>query len=457
MKKTILFLMNGFGIEQVDSYRVYNSNLMPNLESYIKQYLFTKINTNSYDMESGYRKFSTGLDYPLTYMLIDKISKKFDNENITSYISSIKDNAKIHLYLFLENEKNNCHLKSFVTAIRKLKSNPIFLHLVLTSKYNDDFKKIEKLINKIMIDCKNVTIATIIGQDNLSDKNIDSYLKMLQNEDGEKLKNLTKKFTSLTKSKILPIDTKEFYVNNGFKIDDNDSFFFFNYQEADLTNFSNKIKVDMTSMFKINGIKNTMFSFPKSGKSTTNSLKKINAKAVLLTKKENISSINYYLCGLENIIPDNILYADITNDALLNQTYVKSIIDNEEHNLIIIDCNIGDVKNIDELTSKLSEMDEILGYVHDHSKQNGYTLFITSLYGMKKILPLDDYIKSNIDFSYKLPVIIMGEGYTKNKFDFEIGDIYNLAHTIYNNIDSKYNIDDVIIKKKGFFSKLLKK
>ena len=43
MKKTVLFLMNGFGIEQLNSYSIYNANLMPNLDSYTKKYLFSTV------------------------------------------------------------------------------------------------------------------------------------------------------------------------------------------------------------------------------------------------------------------------------------------------------------------------------------------------------------------------------------------------------------------------------
>ena len=49
MKKTVLFLMNGFGIEQLDSYSIYNAKLMPNLDSYTKNHLFAAISTPSYN------------------------------------------------------------------------------------------------------------------------------------------------------------------------------------------------------------------------------------------------------------------------------------------------------------------------------------------------------------------------------------------------------------------------
>ena len=67
MKKTVLFLMNGFGIEQLDSYSIYSAKLMPNLDNYTKKYLFSSIATSSYNLVSGYRTFSTGskIHYPV--------------------------------------------------------------------------------------------------------------------------------------------------------------------------------------------------------------------------------------------------------------------------------------------------------------------------------------------------------------------------------------------------------
>ena len=89
MKKTVLFLMNGFGVEQLDSYSIYNAKLMPNLDSYTKKYLFSQIATPSYNLVSGYRFFSTGSKYPLSSSLIDSYIDKFDaNKNLLFYLNT---------------------------------------------------------------------------------------------------------------------------------------------------------------------------------------------------------------------------------------------------------------------------------------------------------------------------------------------------------------------------------
>ena len=43
MKKNILLLINGFGIEQADSYNVYSKEVMPNLDKLTTDGVFTNI------------------------------------------------------------------------------------------------------------------------------------------------------------------------------------------------------------------------------------------------------------------------------------------------------------------------------------------------------------------------------------------------------------------------------
>jgi len=457
MKKTVLFLMNGFGIEQIGSYNVYNDKLMPNLDKYTKEYLFSSIDTKSFDMISGYRKFSLGLDIPLTYSLIDNYQDKFDkNPNINLFLNNIKENSKIQLYLFLENEKSFEHIKSFIKFIRKTKDNKMLLHLILTSKDDKNYKEVERILNKFIYDYKECSIASIVGLNTLTQTNLISYMNLLKNEVGEKWRELNRKFTSLTQDKILPIDVKEFYVNEGFKLESDDVFFFFNYEYTNLTNLVSNLS-NCYSLFQINGIKYSMFAYPKSNVSMANSLKKINTKSVILTNKQNIGLINYYCCGLENVSNDSIVYGNIDNNLLLNQEYIKSVIDNPNYNLIIIDYHIDDAKDVKELTDKLISLDYILGYIHDYIKEKEYSLFISSLYGMKKELPLDNFTKALVDFSSKVPFLVIDKVFTKTNFRIDFGDTYNLAHTVYTNINKEYDINAVLIKKKGIISKLLKK
>lgn len=463
MKKTVLFLMNGFGIEQLDSYSIYNAKLMPNLDSYTKNYLFSQLTTSSYNLVSGYRIFSTGSKNPLSSTLIDNYLDKFEtNQNLNFYLNSIKPESKIHLFLSLENEKSIEHLRSFLRFIKSKKQNKIFLHLVLTGDNIDNYKEIERLISKIvyeMVDCK---IGIIIGLNSLNAVNLLGFMNMFQKEVGEKWREINKKISSLVSMKIVPKNVKEFFMNEGFSFDVNDSIFFFNYEFADVTNFITNITKltnndNYFSMFPLNGVKYPMFAYPKSGISMANYLNKINAKALILANSAYIKTINYYCCGLQNIISPQISFAKTDGDLLLNQDNIKAIIRDSDYELIIINFQIDDIKNVEELNKKLSKLDGILGYIHDFCVENKISLFISSLYGIQKEIPVDNFTKAFVNFAGKVPFIVIDPIFNKTNFIIGLGDIYNLSHTVYTNINNKYDGGEVLIKKKNPLLKALKK
>jgi hypothetical protein len=56
--KTILFLINGFGVETKDSYSVYSSELMPNFDKLSKKYMFSKLTSKVFSTVDGFRNMS---------------------------------------------------------------------------------------------------------------------------------------------------------------------------------------------------------------------------------------------------------------------------------------------------------------------------------------------------------------------------------------------------------------
>ena len=60
MNKTILFLINGFGIEKKDSYSIYDENLLPTLDNMMKTNIFGSVESKAYDYSTAYQLFSTG-------------------------------------------------------------------------------------------------------------------------------------------------------------------------------------------------------------------------------------------------------------------------------------------------------------------------------------------------------------------------------------------------------------
>lgn len=454
MKKTVLFLMNGFGIEQVDSYSVYSKDLMPNLDSYTNNYLFSSIESKATTLEDGLLNFSTGVKLPLSYSLVDRIYSDYSqNKNFNFYTQNIKENTNIQLFCFIESDRVLEHLKSFINFINSKCTNPIYIHCILTSNDIENYKEIEKTISRIHYDFNNCKVATIIGENKLNETNLTSYMNMLQNQVGEKWKELSKKFNSLQNAKTAPNDAVEFIMNEEFKIEANDNFFFFNYKYSDMENFISNIGqvVDCSktfSLFPIKGIKYPMLAYPKSGISFINSLKKIDAKALVVSDSKRITNINYYLTGLQPINPDNISYVRTDNGFLENINNLKAVIE-DNFDLIIIEYNVGDCTTIPELKESLSKLDGLLKDTAEYCIAKEYSLFISSLYGMKKEMPLDNFTKYLVNFSSKVPFIVIDPVFTKDNFRIDIGDVNNLAHTVYTNINNNYSGGNVLIKKKG--------
>ncbi len=459
MKKTVLFLMNGFGVEQADSYSIYNAKLMPNLDGYIKRYLFSTIESSEYNFIDGYRLFSTGNKYPLTYALLDRHMEQFERDNnMKFYLSNIGD-SRIQLFMYLENEKNLEYLKNFIRFIRNKKQNPIFLHIILSSQDIDNYKDLEHLVSKIAYDY-DCTIATIVGKNVIFGNDLNNYMNMLKNSIGETWKDAARKFSSLLSSKTMPCNAKEFYVNEGFKIDSNDSYFIFNYDYVDASNLIMNISsitpdVKFYSMFPLKGIKYPMYNYPISKDSMSNSLKSINAKALVLTTPAYMPQINYLNNGLVNDIDPNISYARVDVDFSLKK--INDIIVNSEYDLIVIDYHIENAKTVKELTDNLTNLDKLIGAVHDICVGNKVSLFISSLYGMKKEISVDNFMKAYVNLSGKLPVLVIDPIFKKDNFTMVFGNAYTLASTIYTNINNKYDSSEVLIRKKGYLSKAIKK
>ena len=125
MKKNILLLINGFGIEKAGSYNVYNGELMPNLEKIRTSNMFFSIPNKYLDYKSAYRNFSLGINNPLTYNLIDNNVNKneYSNNQLLLYIINElkKNNSKLHVFLYWDSDKSieylSLYLKSYTSDI----------------------------------------------------------------------------------------------------------------------------------------------------------------------------------------------------------------------------------------------------------------------------------------------------------------------------------------------------
>lgn len=476
MKKNILLLINGFGIEQNDSTSIYSESLMPNMDNLTKTGLFTSLSSDDLDYKDGYRCFSIGIKEALTYSIVnnDLINDTFVENDIIKYI--INDHkskeGKIHIICYYDSESTIYQLTNYIRNFLDNTKSMIFVHFVLRNRRLKDYKSIEKSINAINYESgMNLKVGIICGESYLQKPNaMKEFIKMFTAESGEKWKEISKKMQVLEESKTIPTDSRIFAFNSGFGLDNNDSLFFFNYQNVDITPFTKELidqkykQLDLSTIkfYSLFPLKSENVNVPhlyEFGVSSTyllNSLKMINAKCLVMDIKDRCKTINYYLTGLRNEIDPDLKYMPTDNGFIFNaEILLKAILDNPQE-LIIVNYEIESCKKVEEISDRLKQIDEVIGKLHEYASKNNIGLFISSLYGMQKELYNSKAILCNVNFSTRVPVVIFDKSIKKSEYTIEEGTTYDLANTILFNINSAYN-NSGLLKKKSAISKMFGK
>ena len=476
MKKNILLLINGFGIEKNDSTPVYSAELMPNMDRLTTERIFASIPNSYLDYKSSYRNFSMGIDGSLSYGLIDNNinNSEISNNQLLKYITNetVKYNSRLHIFCFWDSDRSIEQLVTYIKEIQKSTKAKIFLHLVFCQKSLNDYKDIIRNFTSLSYDMgMNVKIGTVFGENILSNStNLKDLVKLLITEFGEKWKDIAKKTDVLIQTKTAPCNTRPFGVNADFKFLENDQVLFFNYTNVDISLFRKELyaqrfrqmnldNVPFYSLFPVNAEKQIpfMYNFAVASTYMLNSIKSINARCLVMDKKEKCPYINYYLTGLRNSVDDNLKYYPIDETNMYDGNKLLEIIKSYDKELIIINYDISESKTLEELKDKLNKIDAVIGLLDAYIRENKQALFISSLYGVEKdVLNSRQEIKK-INFSGRVPVIIDDEDYAIGSYSVSEGSLYNLCNTILYNINKEYKGTGLLSKKRGLFSIFMKK
>ena len=144
MKKNILLLINGFGIEQKDSYDIYSAELMPNIDRLTKEGLFSSLSSTDLDYKSGYRSFSIGIKEPLSYSIVENSISTGDYKNTQImrylYTQLNEDNEKkLHIFCYWDNNRTIEQLLYFIKEMSLYIKSNIFRNWVII--WVKDFEK----------------------------------------------------------------------------------------------------------------------------------------------------------------------------------------------------------------------------------------------------------------------------------------------------------------------------
>lgn len=476
MKKNILLLINGFGVEQPDSVNVYSEALMPNMDRLTKEKLFVSLASKDLDYKDGYRKFSIGINEALTYSIIENnfSNNVYKNNQLLKYIEAKtnENENRLHVFCYWENDRTISQLSVFLKEIALNTNHMIYVHLILCQKSLSVYKSVERSLTLLNYELGNtIKVGMVTGENYIT--NILCFRDMIKTfvtEAGEKWKDLTKKVEVLTQTKTIPNHTRTFSVNNGFAINEGDQILFFNYNNIDINLFMTELgsqkyrtidttKLSYYSLFpvKCNVQVPFMYNYAISSTYAAGALKAIEAKCLVIDLKEKCPYINYYLTGLRNNVDESIRYMASDSGFIYEPSQLLQIVNSSNENLIIINYEIDTCKLVDDIAERLKKIDVIIGELDKLVSENKITLFISSLYGIEKEMYNSKHEVGKVNFSVRVPLVIDDYYLIKTAYTLNEGTVYDLANTIYKNINSKYNIDGLIKKKSGLLSFLYKK
>ena len=479
MKKSILFLINGLGIERQGSYSISIDQCMPNLAKTRETSFFTTAIINSVEYKNAYERFFLG---DTSRRELKYINQNIINDNIinsSTFIKlkdSLKDpNSKLHVFLEPNNDLIVEEINNLVSKLNLEANQKVFLHLLLTQQTITEYKKIIEIVNYINYHLdSHITVGFIIGKELLSEEltpeEVDMIRKMFFYCSCERWIEIDKKFKFLMDDKIRPCVAPGFCATNACNITDNDVILFFNTRKTSYDKYIDAIYQSATKVFKKDDFKLDLYSlihldtkynisyFAENivyDNSLANLAVKNNLKVLFITKNENIDYINFLVNGLNRIKNPNIDFMVLDNNYLTNQANINNLIDNTDYNIIVFDYHMDVSKTVNDLKLQLEGIDNVLGMVVN-ACVNKHSLFITSLYGIKKELPLVQYNPEmvTIDYEMQIPIFFFDYSYPKGKYGLYPGETNDILNTIIKCISGNEELNS-LIRPKCLLSNLL--
>ena len=245
MKKSVIFLINGLGIEKPGSYSISIDQAMPQLSKVKETSYFTTAITSSLEYRSAYQRFFLGDTYRLE---LEYIQKNILNETLATnqtYLSFVeatkRPNSKIHFFVEPTNDKVVEQINNLVKTLPLDNDKKIYVHLILTQQTINEYDKLISIINYIKFHLdSHITVGFVMGAEylpeNLTKVELDYIKKLLFYCSAERWTETEKKLTSLKETKVRPCEVQGFCANNDCYLSNGDTIMFFNTRR---TNYDN--------------------------------------------------------------------------------------------------------------------------------------------------------------------------------------------------------------------------
>ena len=504
-KPFVLCLMDGMGIEDAKSYNIYNSDVMPTLDSLTNRYLFSTLFSSgkgvglsenaSATRDLGYLNIGAG---SIVKQSIEITNSKIENNMffnseslkvVTDHV--INNKSRIHLITLVGDrygEDSMSHLRKMVEYCMSIGIKDIFLHLYLGANNNSlskTFPKYTANVHRILNLYPNVKISIIAGINHLKDSSGITVTKELYKVTvggiGEHWINYNEAVDSNYKRNNLEENIVPFIVSTDGLIGNTDGVFLFNYENdlgsvyTDLliqpakymyTNNTN-INIKVCSLFPLqNQTSVSCFNYEPVKTSFYGCLNNGGIKHLLIAEKDKIPYLNYYFNGCNNMQATQVLGIDkvengdydtnMSNTHQLITSKLIEAINSDFYDLIIVDYSIvrdGQKRNTENIRRALNSLDGCLSQIYNQVINRGGILYITSSYGINEVLYNHKDELVNVNFSKKVPFVVVDNELSPSSYSLIGGNLSDISVTVLDTLGvplmEGMNGKDLIIKNSG--------
>ncbi len=486
-KPFVLCLMDGMGIEDAKSYTIYDSQVMPTLDELTNRYLFTSLESSgkkvglsseaSATKEIGYLNIGAGSVVKQSIEIVnDKIEQNqlFNSASlkvVTDHV--ISNNSKLHLISLIGDKYSDdslIHLRKMIEYCTSIGIKKIYLHLYLganNNSLNKTFPKYTVLVHRITNVYPNVKISLIAGIKHIKDSSGITVIKELYKISvggiGEHWINYNDAVDSNYKRKNLEENIVPFLVAEDGLIENTDGVFLFNYENdlgslyTDLLIQPSKymytnntgINIKIASLFPLqNQTTVSCLSYEAINTSFYGTLNQNGIKHILIGEKENIPYLNYYFNGCNNAAGSQLIPIEVqsTGDYDIDMASKYQLITNKAleainsnyYDLIIVDYQIVDgnkQRTTENIKAALSNLDKNITQLYNSVIGKNGILYITSSYGINEVLYNNKEELVNVNFSKKVPFVIVDNEISKDNYALQSGGLSDLSTTILNALE----------------------
>ena len=111
----------------------------------------------------------------------------------------------------------------------------------------------------------------------------------------------------------------------------------------------------------------------------------------------------------------------------------------------------------EDIQERLKKIDVVIGEIEKYCKENNMGLFISSLYGFERMMYNKKQELLKINLFGKVPVLIVDNNISLSTHTVAEGSLFDLANSIFKNINPEYKMTGLIKKKSSLLSIFYKK